>query len=116
MYLYDEKSGGVNRTLIDFQDRTIGLPMQGTVAFNADFDGDNMAITPILDNFTEKLLANLQIHTNTMSRTVPFGVSDSVSLLGAAQSIIDDFMIEDRGYVDDDPVIAEVKRRRNGRS
>jgi hypothetical protein len=116
MYLYDEKSGGVNRTLIDFQDRTIGLPMQGTVAFNADFDGDNMAITPILDNFTEKLLANLQIHTNTMSRTVPFGVSDSVSLLGAAQSIIDDFMIEDRGHIDDDPVIAEVKRRRNGYS
>jgi len=76
----------------DLSDNTISLSVLIVKAPNADFDGDAMNATILLDNSLTEIMKNFAPHYSIPDLTKPLSVSGNLSLFGASTSILNNYL------------------------
>lgn len=66
----------ITRIKDEIEDHTISISVLVITALNADFDGDELNVTLLLDQERWENFKNLEPHHNIMSATDPFEISD----------------------------------------
>lgn len=83
----------------DPNDQTLGIPITNVTAFNADFDGDEMNSSLMVDNFMLELFSSLEPDNNVFSLdSPPLEVSSFVALPKPSVSTITNWL-----YNQDEP-------------
>lgn len=78
----------------DPKDKTIGLPILIVYAYNADFDGDEMNLSLVLDEFMDKKTDRLQPHNSVFTMARPMKIGGFLSIPKPLISTISNWLTE----------------------
>lgn len=92
----------------DPKDLTIGMSVLIVKPFNADFDGDELNVMILLDNYMADLFKTLKPYYNIPDMSKPFSVSGNLTLLSPANNILSNYLSDRTEYPSVDTIINEL--------
>jgi hypothetical protein len=88
----------------DTYDNTIGISGLIAKSSNADFDGDELNFTILLDNLLTEEFKTLRPFYNIPDLSKPYSVSGNLTLLAPANSILSNYLSDDSENLVDDTI------------
>lgn len=82
----------ITKIKTDPNDQTISLPILSVKAFNADFDGDQMSLMLMLDNFMADQIEALAPHKNILDPNQPRGLTNVADMPKPVASTINNWI------------------------